>query len=256
VGDLDMALLRLFDSVSGHSREVFSGEGADDLFGGYPWFAAEAARPGSGFPWLQGTQSFRFLAPEIRESTSLQDELTQRWHAADAELAVLPRRGPQQDHMDKVYYMELTRFLPFLLDRVDRMSAAAGLRVQLPFTDHRLVERVWRLPQSVKSAGGMEKGLLRQAFQGMLPAEVAWRKKSGFAVGKSPHYLQAMSDYVRDAFTDGSSPVAGLLDGEYLRQFTGTGSWADGAFSGPPILPRLVMLDMWARLYHVDFRPT
>lgn len=253
VGDLDMALLRLFDAVAGMSREVFSGEGSDDLFGGYPWFAAEWERPSGGFPWLRGTESFRFLAPEIRRSAALREELAHRWCAVDAELAVLPRRGPEQHHMDKVYYMELTRFLPFLLDRVDRMSAAAGLRVQLPFTDHRLVELAWRLPQTVKATGGMEKGVLRKAFEQLLPPAVAWRRKSGFAVGKSPRYLTAMFDYVRDVFIGGSSPVAPLVDVAYLRQFMADGSWADGTFSGPPILPRLVMLDMWARHYRVAY---
>jgi asparagine synthase (glutamine-hydrolysing) len=253
VGDLDMALLRLFEAVSEHSREVFSGEGADDLFGGYPWFAAEWQRPGEGFPWLRDTQAFRFLAPEIRETNALQDELERRWYAADAELAVLPRRDPRQRHMDKVYYMALTRFLPFLLDRVDRMSAAAGLRVQLPFVDHRLIELVWRLPHQVKSTGGMEKGLLRKAFEAVLPPEVAWRGKSGFAVGKSPHYLKAMFDYARETFDGGGSPIADLVDAEYLRSFIGDGAWSDGTFNGPPTIPRLVMLDMWMRCYGVSY---
>jgi putative glutathione S-transferase len=104
---------------------------------------------------------------------------------------------------------------------------------------------VRRLPHGVKSAGGMEKGLLRKAFESVLPPEAAWRRKSGFAVGKSPHYLEAMFEYARNNVIGGDSPVADLLDADYLKAFIGEGVWADGAYSGHPTLPPLVMLDRW-----------
>jgi asparagine synthase (glutamine-hydrolysing) len=74
-----------------------------------------------------------------------------------------------------ILYLGLTRWLPFLLDRKDRLSMACGLEVRVPFTDHRLVEYVWNVPWPMKEAGGIEKGLLRAAADGLERSGVAIR---------------------------------------------------------------------------------
>lgn len=254
VGDLDITLLHLYRRIRETGREeVFSGEGADDLFGGFPWIAAEAQSPGHTFPWLKGTGAANFLHPELRARCDLDEQLRQRWKAAESEMPGLRDEDPLQRHMDYVFYMQLTRFLPFLLDRADRMSAAAGLRVQLPFLDHRLVEFAWNLPYNIKRTGSAEKGILRKAYEHRLPYEVAWRKKSGFAVMRNRPYTSAVLQYLREAANDQNSVLPQIADIEYLRTFMTRSEWSDGTFDAPPILPRLVMLDMWTRLYGVKF---
>ena len=71
--------------------------------------------------------------------------------------------SPEDRRVREVLYLGLTRWLPLLLDRKDRLSMACGLEVRVPFTDHRLVEYVWNVPWAMKEAGGIEKGLLRAA---------------------------------------------------------------------------------------------
>lgn len=55
--------------------------------------------------------------------------------------------------------------------------------------------------------------------------------------------------------TDPSSSIAEVVDPGYLQVALCGGAWADGRFSGPPLLPRLVMLDLWARAYDLEFAP-
>lgn len=64
-------------------------------------------------------------------------------------------------------YLNITRFMPTLLDRKDRMSMAAGLEVRVPYCDHRLVQYVWNIPWEIKTTGGREKGILRKALEGI-----------------------------------------------------------------------------------------
>lgn len=254
VGDLDITLLWLFQSIKEKGRdEIFSGEGADDIFGGFPWFDAEANLPSNNFPWLSGTGAANFLHPDIRQKNDLNAELKTRWSMVDGEMPYINDEDPLQQHMDKVFYMQITRFLPFLLDRVDRMSAAAGVRTQLPFLDHRLIEYVWDLAYRIKTERQIEKGILRKAFEKKLPADIAWRKKSGFAVVKNHHYISAVINYLKDMIATENSTISQIIDMKYLNEFINKIEWSDGKFSAPPILPRIVMLDLWMKLYGMKF---
>jgi asparagine synthase (glutamine-hydrolysing) len=158
--------------------------------------------------------------------------------------------------MTRVFGIGLTRFLPFLLDRVDRMGAAAGLRTHLPFLDHRFVEEVWDLDYNLKCAQGIEKDLLRKAFTGWLPPEIIHRRKSGFAVVKNPAYTGEVVGYLGELLARRSEePLFQIVDPDRLSAVLAGTGWADGTFSAPPILPRLVMLDLWMKEYSVRFDP-
>jgi asparagine synthase (glutamine-hydrolysing) len=71
-----------------------------------------------------------------------------------------------------MFYMNQNVFLPFMLERKDRMSMAAGFEARVPFCDYRLVQYVWNIPWQMKMDGGMEKGILRRALADVLPDDV------------------------------------------------------------------------------------
>lgn len=254
VGDLDITLLWLFQRIKAQGyNELFSGEGADDIFGGYPWFHTESNLPSNNFPWLYGTRAANFLNPVLRQKIDLNEILKTRWAMVDGEMPYINGEDHIQEHMDKVFYMEITRFLPFLLDRIDRMSAATGIRPQLPFLDHRLIEYVWNLDYKIKTEKQIEKGTLRKAFENTLPADVVWRKKSGFAVVRNHQYKSIVINYLKEMLTAKNSEISQIIDMKYLNNIIKKIEWSDGKFSGPSILPRIVMFDMWVKLYGISF---
>ncbi|MEU0300403.1 asparagine synthase-related protein [Streptomyces sp. NPDC006175] len=75
----------------------------------------------------------------------------------------------------------LTRWLPPLLDRVDRVSMAVGLEVRVPFCDHRLIQYAWNIPWDMKSLGGSPKGVVRESVRDLLPSQIVDRPKNGHA---------------------------------------------------------------------------
>ncbi|MFF2751443.1 asparagine synthase (glutamine-hydrolyzing) [Kitasatospora sp. NPDC058048] len=252
VGDLDVSLHLLFREVRGHAEVVLSGEGADDVFGGFPWFTAEADRPTANFPWSAGiTDRSGMLSAELRRHLDVDAEVAARYGEALAEVPRLAGESGADRRLREAFHLQLTRFLPFLLDRKDRMSFAAGLLVRLPFTDHRLVEYVWNTPWALKRLGGQEKGLLREAVADLLPAEVVRRQKSGFPFGQSPEYLEAVREAVRALLADRDSPALPLLNADALRAQVDGGGWHTGTFTPPPWLPRALLLDAWLRTYGV-----
>ncbi|MFF5532327.1 asparagine synthase (glutamine-hydrolyzing) [Streptomyces cinerochromogenes] len=252
VGDLDVSLYLLFREVRRHLTVALSGEGADDAFGGYPWFLSETKQPTDNFPWSAGVQDRNaVLSAQLRPHLDLHARLDARYREALSEVPRLEGETGTDRRMREVYYLQLTRFLPFLLDRKDRMSMANGLEVRVPFCDHRLVDYVWNVPWQVKRLGDQEKGLLRSAVEDLLPAEVVHRPKSGFPVGKGSAYLDSVRAAVSDMISDSGSPAMELLDATTLRAMVDNKDWFNGSFTPPPILPRALQLDSWLRDYQV-----
>ena len=96
---------------------------------------------------------------------------------AVAELAFLEGESDLQMKQRQMSYMFITRFLPFMLERKDRTSMMNGFEVRVPFCDYRLVEYLWNVPFEMKSIDNIEKGILRRAFENVLPEDVRYRKK-------------------------------------------------------------------------------
>ncbi|MFI2211396.1 asparagine synthase (glutamine-hydrolyzing) [Streptomyces sp. NPDC020141] len=252
VGDLDVSLHLLFREVRKHLTVALSGEGADDAFGGYPWFAGEAEQPSDGFPWSAGVRDRNaVLSPALRPHLDLHERLEHRYREALEEVPRLDGEQGIDRRMREVYHLQHTRFLPFLLDRKDRMSMVHGLEVRVPYCDHRLIEYVWNVPWRLKSLGGREKGLLRAAVQDALPIEVVHRPKSGFPVGQSPEYLRSVREAVSDMIADPHAPAMELLDAGTLRAMVRDQDWVNGSFTPPPILPRALQLNDWLSAYDV-----
>jgi asparagine synthase (glutamine-hydrolysing) len=251
VGDLDASLYLLFRELRNHSTVALTGEAADEVFGGYPWYAAEAANPSGGFPWAAGiTNRGALLSGDLRARLDLDAYAADRYAEAVAETPVLPGESEPQRRMRSVFYLNLTRFLPFLLDRKDRMSMAVGLEVRVPFCDHRLVQYAWNIPWGFHTADGGLKDVLRRASADLLPEPVLRREKSAFPSGQTPGYVTAVRDRVREIMADPSSPVRPLLDDRAVAGLLGA-SGGTGTFSPPPWLPRIVQLDDWLRTYRV-----
>ncbi|UXX96652.1 asparagine synthase (glutamine-hydrolyzing) [Streptomyces sp. AD2-2] len=252
VGDLDVSLYLLFREVRRHLTVALSGEGADDAFGGYPWFLSETRQPTDSFPWSAGVRDRNaVLSAQLKPHLDLHARLDDRYREALSEVPRLDGETGTDRRMREVYYLQLTRFLPFLLDRKDRMSMTNGLEVRVPFCDHRLFDYVWNVPWQVKRLGDQEKGLLRAAVEDLLPHEVVHRPKSGFPVGKGDAYLQSVRDAVSAMVADPASPAMELLDAGTLRAMVDNRDWFNGAFTPPPVLPRALQLDAWLRDYHV-----
>ncbi|WP_239082612.1 asparagine synthase (glutamine-hydrolyzing) [Actinoplanes teichomyceticus] len=195
-GEMDISLHLLFRAVREHSTVVLSGEAADEVFGGYPWFHDSAAVNAGTFPWmaaLGGSSSGGFVSPELTARLDLDGYAAQHYRDAVAEVPRLPGESAAQRRAREVCYLHLTRFVPILLDRKDRMSMATGLEVRVPFCDHRLVDYVFNVPWSIKSADGREKSLLRAAVADMLPASVAQRRKAPYPSTTDPAYARALA---------------------------------------------------------------
>ncbi len=190
--DIDSSLWLFSRWIKNQATVGISGECADEVFGGYPWFYKTACSNNT-FPWSQRLDlRMQLYSPELLNLIQPEKYVAQRYQEALDEVPRFAGDQPIDAGMRELFYLNLTRWMPTLLDRKDRMSMASGLELRVPFCDHRLVEYVWNVPWEMKNYQNREKGLLRLALTGMLPDDVLWRKKSPYPKTHNPSFIEAV----------------------------------------------------------------
>ncbi|WP_205668272.1 asparagine synthase (glutamine-hydrolyzing), partial [Bradyrhizobium manausense] len=224
-GDIDSSQYLLFRAIRQHSTVALSGESADEIFGGYPEFHDPAHVQADTFPWY-GSRAYvnntsqQYLDPGLIEKLDLPGYLDGQYRMALAEVPRLTGPASADSHerrMREVCYLYLTRHLPWLLDRKDRMSMASGLEVRVPYCDHRVVEYVFGTPWAHKTFDGREKSLLRAATADLLPESVVRRVKSAYPTIQDPTYDRNLFTRFATLLNDRNAAVAPLLSVESSR---------------------------------------
>ncbi|MFG2227394.1 asparagine synthase (glutamine-hydrolyzing) [Streptomyces sp. NPDC048644] len=206
LGDRDNSLYLLFKAVRERSTVALSGESADEIFGGYPWFHDERVHADT-FPWLAGSKALfdasSLVEAGLARTLDLPAYVHDHYLAAVAQTPLKDGESGVEKRMRQICYLHLTRMVQTLLDRKDRMSMAVGLEVRVPFCDHRLVQYVFNTPWALKTFDGREKSILRAATRDVLPQSVADRKKSGYPGTFDPAYLSAIQSQAADLLAAG-----------------------------------------------------
>ena len=257
MADIDSSLYLFCKEVKKDATVALSGECADEIFGGYPWFHRQECLTAQTFPWALANQDrVDLLSDEIRDWIKPQEYLQQKYIEAIEEVPRLAGETGLDAKIREIFYLNITRFMTTLLDRKDRMSMATGLEVRVPFCDHRLVEYVWNIPWSMKNIDNREKGILRRALQGILPEDIISRKKSPYPKTHNPEYLKTVRKTLLEVL-DGS-PLHHLLDKKTLQSILdssdefGFRPWFGQLMNKAQLYAYLYQVDTWFREYKIS----
>ncbi|MEV4450558.1 asparagine synthase (glutamine-hydrolyzing) [Streptomyces mirabilis] len=250
LGQFDTSMYLMFAALRERSTVALSGEAADEVFGGYPWFHDPSTVWRETFPWLGNAPRLAdCLAPDLRKALRPAELEADRYATLRAQVPRLAGEEGIDARMREVLFLSLQGPLAMLLDRKDRMSMAVGLEVRVPFCDHRLLEYVWNVPWTLKTADGREKSLLRMAVADLLPEEILIRPKSAYPALHDPAHDAAVITAVRSMLDDRTSPLAGLLDhGRVAELVDGQGPTMTHASTAHLLIP-LLETDVWMRKY-------
>ncbi len=161
MADIDSSLLWFAEEIKQDFTVALSGECADEIFGGYPWFHQVGGEKENHFPWMKSEQErHELLLPYWQKKLQLRDYVHVRYQETLREVPELVGESDVEARRRELFYFNMIWFMATLLERKDRMSMAASLEVRVPFADHRLVEYVWNIPWEMKMADGREKGIL------------------------------------------------------------------------------------------------
>lgn len=258
MADIDSSLLLFSRRIKETVTVGLSGECADEVFGGYPWFHRKEFLTAGTFPWaLHVPTRLQVLSPEIKAKISLMDYVHSRYSDALNEVPSCNLKDQEELLYRQIGYLTLTRFMPTLLDRKDRMTMATGLEVRVPFCDHHLVEYVWNIPWKMKNYQNREKGLLRLALKGILPEDILWRRKSPYPKTHNPYFLETVAQKILDIVNDSSSPLLPLINKKKIIELvnnhenTADKPWFGQLMDTPRLFAYLIQIDIWLRRYKV-----
>jgi asparagine synthase (glutamine-hydrolysing) len=260
-------------------KAVLTGEGADEMFGGYRRYAFDQmsskvrALPG----WIRNKilPAFKGRAGQALDALQKDDLLKRHmaWSRLCRESTLADLAGEklkyemEHTNLDEIFerlyegaeaygfdslnlmlYLDLKTWLPDdLLNKVDRMSMAASLEARVPYLDHRLVEFAFSLPSSMKLKGGVGKYLLKKAAQKYLPKEIVYRKKQGFGVPLGPWFKNELKPLLMDTLNSERFKKRGLFDLGATNRLIA--EHMEGKQDHHLLLYGILLIELWHRRY-------
>ena len=256
--DVDASLLYFCSEVSKYNKVTLTGECADEIFGGYPWFYRTELLNRDGFPWSADMSARTvFLADDVVRDLDLADYSHARYKETLARVPHLDGESPEEARRRAIGYLNIKWFMQTLLDRMDRTSMYSSLESRVPFADHRIMEYVFNVPWHMKYRNGVEKALLRDACGDLLPQELLWRKKSPYPKTYHPAYERMLIARMQEILDDSTSPVLPLLDRAKTEAFLNAPKelgkpWFGQLMAGPQLIAYFIQINTWMQMYHLS----
>lgn len=258
MADVESSLLYFCLEVKKFNKVTLTGECADEIFGGYPWFHSKSAFETHAFPWSQDIEPRKLLLKDdILNEINLEQYALEAYENTINETPTLQEDNPDEKRRREIAYLNVKWFMATLLDRMDRTSMYAGLEARVPLADHRILEYVWNVPWNIKCKDGVVKHLLRESAKGLLPDEVLYRRKSPYPKTYHPEYEKLLGDRLMEVLADPNAPIHALIDTKKVENFIHTPSdygkpWYGQLMAGPQMLAYMLQVNYWLEKYKIE----
>ena len=257
MADIDSSLYLFCKEIRKDNTVALSGECADEIFGGYPWYRRPEDINADTFPWSKSINSRKEILSDELKALDLEEYLNEQYKSSIKQVPHIDGESKLEYRMRELFYLNIKWFMITLLNRKDRMSMSNSLEVRVPFADYRLVEYAFNIPPEIKFYKGREKGLLRKALEGILPKEIVERKKSPYPKTHNPEYTKIVTKRMSDIMKDKNSPILPLIDKKSVKTLIDTGGssfkapWFGQLMRGPQLLAYLIQVNTWLKEYNI-----
>ena len=246
--DIDSSLLYLCQNISENHKICMSGECADEIFGGYPWF--NTLKEYDTFPWMNIELKESLLNEKYRKRLNLSEYVKKEFNDAMQSAPVIN----EDDYHRKLTYINMKYFMLNLLDRSERISSGSGIEIRVPFCDKEVIELLYNVPYEYKRKDGINKKLLRDAYNSELPKEIISRKKSPYPKNNSSKYDEMVKDLVKEVLKDKESVLYKIFDINKINELIDMEEiepWYGQLMRKTALLAYLYQIDYWFKEYNM-----
>lgn len=256
MADIDSSLYLFAKEVKKTATVSLTGECADEIFGGYPWYTKNIGNI-EIFPWAESVSHRQNLLAKNLSDLKIEEYVKGVCSDSLSKVPKLKGESKEDEKMREMFYLNIKWFMITLLNRKDRMTMANSLEARVPYADKRIVEYAFNIPKAIKLLNGREKGLLREAMRTILPDEIIDRKKSPYPKTHNPIYTNAVSSMLRNIVDNKNARMFDIVDREAVRKIVDTNGesfikpWFGQLMRGPQVMAYLVQLETWLNEYNV-----
>lgn len=251
MADIDSSFLLFSHEISKHHHICLSGECADEIFGGYPWFYKKELYEQPYFPWMRDLDLKMSLFNEKINQLNLKEYIIQKYQESLNELQT-------NDLKKQLIYLNIEWFMQTLLTRATSQSIPSSLEVRVPFADVKIVQYLYNMPTDYMFYNHEEKGILRLAFEDFLPKDIAHRKKNPYPKTHSPVYEKLIYEKLKTSLKDSSNILYEFFDKEKLYEFVESKGrsfdvpWFGQLMMGPQLMAYFYQIYLWGKIYHIQ----
>lgn len=260
MGDIDSSLYCFCKKVGMDYDNAMSGECADEVFGGYPWFHRKDDLEAGTFPWTKNVDlRCEIINKAIIMPCELKEYIDTRYRNSINNTPELYKDSANEKRIREISYLNINWFMYSLGARSERISRKCGLNIRMPFCDYELFEYVWNIPWDFKAYGGREKGLLRKCFSGDLPEDIVYRKKSPYPKTHNPIFEKLVKKELKNILSCDSRKIFDIINKEYILDLMKVESdyskpWFGQLMALPQLYAYLIQLDSWLEDYNIEIK--
>ncbi|MCR5737023.1 MAG: asparagine synthase (glutamine-hydrolyzing) [Eubacterium sp.] len=257
MADVEASMLYFCSIVAKECKVTLTGECADEIFGGYPWFHKKDLLEKNTFPWSFDLPARTALfQKDFIKSLPLEEYISLQYHQSMDQCPLLESDSSTETKRRKMSWLNIRWFMMTLLNRMDRCSMYSGLEARVPYADYRILEYVFNIPWEYKCYRGQTKSLIVECGKKYLPKEILYRKKSPYPKTYDPGYELLLGKMLLDELHSNAS-LQMILDSSKVEQFVSAPKdygkpWFGQLMAGPQLLAYLLQIGYWMRKYHLS----
>ena len=257
MADVDSSYMYFCEKVGTKHKIVFTGECADEVFCGYPWYHNLTDDPLT-FPWSTDlTPRYNLLNDDLINKIPFEECTRNAYNQACQEIGLDGQNTPREFLHQKTFYLTIRYFMQTLVNRGDRAASIHSMDARVPFAHQDLTEYLFNVPFEMKAQNGERKHLLREFAIGLLPENIRTRKKSPYPKTYDPGYEAMINNEFLNELNKPDCPLLAFVDKEkaqnYCRQQKDLGRpWYGQLMAGPQLVAHYLQILYWIKLYHIE----
>lgn len=257
MADVDSSLMYFCSRIAKDYPIIFTGECADELFCGYPWYHRSEMFQSDTFPWTRDISPRKLLLNDnLINILDMDSYIHSQYITSCNEIGIDGQNTPHESLHRRTFYLTVRYFMQTLVDRTDRAASYYSMDARVPFADLALAEYLFNVPYEMKTKDGEIKHLLRTYATGLIPEKIRTRKKSPFPKTYDPGYESLLISALQKIITDPNSPLLAIADPKKIQAFCyhpkDLGKpWFGQLMAGPQLMAYYIQINEWFKKYNV-----